>query len=69
MDKSCSTWSISNIAEYFSFVDCVTRLDMPTSFTPYPENFNEMVLKDIRCRSEIVRGIDRDIAGEYYDMR
>jgi hypothetical protein len=28
------------------------------SFTPYPENFNEMVLKDIRCRSEIVRGID-----------
>jgi hypothetical protein len=58
MDKSCSTWSISKIAEYFSFDDCVTRLEMPTSFPPYPENIYEMVLKDIRCRSEILRGID-----------
>ena len=58
MDKSGSTWSISNIAEYFSFDDCVTRLEMPASFTPYPENIYEMVQKEIRCRLEIVRGID-----------
>lgn len=58
MDKYCSTWSISNIADYFSFDDCVTRLEMPASFTPYPENIYEMVQKEIRYRSEIVRGID-----------
>ena len=58
MDKSCSTWSISNIAEYFSFDDCVTKIKMPTRFSPYPDDIYEMVQKDIRCRSEIVRGID-----------
>jgi hypothetical protein len=58
MDKSCSIWSISNIAKYFSFDNCVTRIEMPTSFTPYPEHIYEMVQNDIHCRSKIVRGID-----------
>ena len=58
MDKSCSTWSISNIAEYFNVVDCVDNLEIPTDLTSFPENFYEMVQTDIRCRSEIARGIE-----------
>ena len=58
MDKSCSSWSISKIAEYFIFDECVTNIEIPTSFTPYLEKLYKMVRKDIRCRLEIVRGID-----------
>jgi hypothetical protein len=58
MDKSCCDWSISNIAEYFNVVDCVDNLEIPTDLTSFQEDFYEMVQTDIRCRSEIARGIE-----------
>jgi hypothetical protein len=58
MDKSCCDWSISKIAEYFNVVDCVDNLEIPTDLTSFPEDFYEMVQTDIRCRSEIARGIE-----------
>ena len=35
IDKACSKCNVSNIVEYFSFDDCVTKIKMPTMFSPY----------------------------------
>jgi len=58
MGKSCSKWNISNIAEYFSFKDCVIELKMPTRCSANLDKIYEMVQKDIRLRLQVVRGID-----------
>ena len=67
MDKSCSKWNISNIAEYFNFKDCVIELKMPTRCSPNLDKIYEMVQKDIRLRLQVVRGIDlKEKKWDYY---
>jgi hypothetical protein len=57
IDKACSKWNVSNIAEYFSFDDCVTEIKMPTMFPLDLDDIYEMVQKDIcRRRSEALLG-------------
>ena len=58
IDKACSKWNVSNIAEYFSFDDCVTEIKMPTMFPLDLDDIYEMVQKDICRRLKIVKGID-----------
>jgi hypothetical protein len=58
MDKPSSKWSISNLAEYFIFENCVTKIEMPTMFSPYRDDIYKMVQKDILCRLQIVKSID-----------
>jgi hypothetical protein len=58
IDIACSKWKVLNIAEYFSFDDCVTEIKMPTRFPLDLDDIYEMVQKDICCRLKIVKGID-----------
>ena len=58
IDKACSKWNVLNIAEYFSFDDCVTEIKMPTMFPLDLDDIYEMVQKDICRRLKIVKGID-----------
>jgi hypothetical protein len=58
IDKACSKWNVSNIAEYFSFDDCVTEIKMPTMFLLDLDDIYEMVQNDICRRLKIVKGID-----------
>jgi hypothetical protein len=58
MNKSSSKWSISNLAEYLIFENCITNIKMPTRFSPYSDDIYEMVQKDILRRLQIVKSID-----------
>lgn len=57
-DISCSMWTISKIAEYFNFDDCVTELEIPTGSSHCLGNIYEMVHKDICRLSKVVKGIN-----------
>ena len=58
IDKSCSRWDISNIAEYFMFDNCVTEIKMRTCNVPLSKDFHDMVQRDICHRLKIVKGIE-----------
>ena len=69
IDKACSKWNVSNIAEYFSFDDCVTEIKMPTMFLLDLDDIYEMVQKDICRRLKIVKGIDLKARKRNYDSK
>ena len=58
MDIPSSKWSISKLAEYFIFENCVTKIEMLTTFSSYPNDIYEMVQKGILRRLQIVKSID-----------
>jgi len=58
IDKPCSSWKVSNIAEHFIFDDCVTEIKIPTRDSSNLDEIYEVVQEAICLRLKIVKGID-----------
>jgi hypothetical protein len=58
IDKPCSKWKVSNIAEYINFANCVTEIKIPTRVPSNLDEIYEVVQEAICLRLKIVKGSD-----------
>ncbi|CAG2196697.1 unnamed protein product [Mytilus edulis] len=59
IDKSCSKWTIPNIAEYFDFDKSVRKIEMPTYFAIGAEKVSENIQLELIQKLQVFKSVQK----------
>lgn len=59
IDKSCSKWTVPNIAEYFDFDETVRKIEMPTDFAIGAEKVSENIQLELIRKLQVFKNVQK----------
>ncbi|CAC5426276.1 unnamed protein product [Mytilus coruscus] len=59
IDKSCSKWTVPNIAEYFDFDETVRKIEMPTDFAIGAQKVSENIQLELIRKLQVFKAVQK----------